>query len=234
MDTDKTRKTKSRIDARRTRGTCRTGILDRMNRMGRMDCEDGIRSLRRVDFTQSRKDAKAQRCSRGKNGSESGLAIRFHPLSFAFGPTSIRLRPGQIIRLRSHTFAFVRLRSLTIFLFMNDIESEKGRKFLPGWWRAPECVTANSPEYAALAGLKHRDSPQYVTKKNMSDRMNRMGSGLTIKEDMRSAGRRPLHAGRVRSPGLGRVRTGTACAGAIRRGGGEQRTAFFEIGLVAG
>ena len=43
------------------------------------------------------------------------------------------------------------------------------RQFLPGGdglRRAPECVTTNSPEYAALEGLKHRDSPQYVTKKN--------------------------------------------------------------------
>ena len=42
------------------------------------------------------------------------------------------------------------------------------RQFLPGGGvlrRAPECVTAISPEYAALAGLIHRDSSQYVTKK---------------------------------------------------------------------
>ena len=42
------------------------------------------------------------------------------------------------------------------------------RQFLPdsdGLRRAPECVTANSPEYATLAGLFHRDSPEYVTKK---------------------------------------------------------------------
>ena len=47
--------------------------------------------------------------------------------------------------------------------------------------RAPEYVTANSPEYATLEGLFHRDSPQYVTKKIMCDRMNRMGSGLTTR-----------------------------------------------------
>ena len=44
----------------------------------------------------------------------------------------------------------------------------KGRQLLPGGGErrsAPEYVTANSPEYAALAGLIHRDSPQYVTKK---------------------------------------------------------------------
>ena len=52
--------------------------------------------------------------------------------------------------------------------FKKGIESRKSGKFLPvgdELRRVPECVTANSPEYAALEGLKHRDSPQYVTKK---------------------------------------------------------------------
>ena len=106
------------------------------------------------------------------------LAIRFRSPAFAFGGTGIRLHPGRIVRIRSLTFAFIRLYSLTIFLFMDDLESGKGRQFLPGGdglRRAPECVTANSPEYATLKGLKHRDSPQYVTKKIYSSQVRIQG-----------------------------------------------------------
>ena len=101
-----------------------------------------------------------------------------HPLSFAcvrLGRTSVRLLPGQIVRFRSHTSAFVRIRSLMIFLFiMNETTSGHTRQLLPGrdvLRRAPECVTANSPEYVTLEGLIHRDSPEYVTKKIYPSRM---------------------------------------------------------------
>ena len=182
-----------------------TDDKDRMGEQG-----PGVQGL----ATKSAKNA--QSCRHGKNRSESESSIRIHPLSFGYGRTSVRLPPGRIIRFRSHTSAYIRLHPLSFaydFLFMHEAESGRtpafakamaGRgKFLPGGdesRRAPECVTANSPECVTLAGLKHRDSPEYVTKKIMSDRINGMGSELTTKEDMRSAGRRPLHARRMRSP----------------------------------
>ena len=118
--------------------------------------------------------------------------IRFHPLSFAFGPTNVRLLPvgsSAYIRIRSPSFAYVRIQFFYLWKtsrvgkagFRRDAESNPpeagatrrnggvwGRQILPGGGglrRAPECVMANSPEYATLEGLKHRDSPEYVTKK---------------------------------------------------------------------
>ena len=168
-----TRNRKTRMDSRRTRGTHRTGIWDRMYWMGGNTL--GSTRVSRVRFGVPpncvTKDAlNAKKCRQGKNLVGKRCVIRIRSLSFAFGPTSVRLLPGRIIRFRSPRFAYN--------FFMHDTESRKGStfakamvgrwQFLPGGGerrRAPECATANSPEYVTLAGLIHRDSPQYVTKK---------------------------------------------------------------------
>ena len=57
----------------------------------------------------------------------------------------------------------------------------RSRQFLPSRGelrRASQCVTAKTPEYVTLEGLKHRDSPQYVTKnKYVCLRLNSAGTG---------------------------------------------------------
>ena len=129
-------------------------------------------------LTQSRKDAKAQRGTQGKNRSEGELSsafVRFRSVTGGRASAYVRVRSSAFVRIHPHSFAFVRLR---FFYFLYDTESGKGPpfakamvgkwQFLPGGGElriAPRCVTAKTPEYAALAGLKHRDSPQYVTKK---------------------------------------------------------------------
>ena len=98
----------------------------------------------------------------------SFACVRFRPNEHPLSSGSNRSFSFAYVRIRSHTSAFVRLRSLKIFLFTDEAESGRTRQLLPGGGelrRAPECVTANSSEYAALAGLFHRDSPEYVTKK---------------------------------------------------------------------
>ena len=134
--------------------------------------------LSRVQFgvppncvTKNAKDA-----DRAKTGRK---AMR-HPLSFAF----VRFRPDDrpLTSGSDHppSFAYIRFRPLTFaynfFIYGLRLVWDSGSAcsacsaggkaaIFAGWWRAPDCVTAKTPEYAALKGLFHRDSPQYVTKK---------------------------------------------------------------------
>ena len=107
------------------------------------------------------------RLRRAYGGQDGGQVVRFRSLSARRASAYVRVGSFAFVRMRSLTSAFVRIRSHTIFLFMCETQSGQTRQFLPGGGelrRAPECVTANSPEYATLEGLIHRDSPQYVTK----------------------------------------------------------------------
>ena len=105
-----------------------------------------------------------------------------HPLSSAFVRFGRYERPLTSGWDHSYSFAYIRFRSLPFAynFFIYETEGRNcptfakpmvgRRKFLPGGderWHAPECVTANSPEYVTLEGLIHRDSSQYVTKKIM-------------------------------------------------------------------
>ena len=158
-----TRKTEARIGSRRTRETHRTGILDRMNRMGGNTLGSTIarpEGLSRVQFGVPpncvTKDAlNAKKCRHGKNRSESGPAsayVRLRSLTAVRASAYRRFESFAFVRIRSLTSAFVRIQ---FFYLCMKLRVEELGNFCQVVTRAG-IRHAGRPETPRFAAIRHK------------------------------------------------------------------------------